>query len=793
MDKRALRARGQKIFTRVKKQGYAFVALSLCGLALVSACADAGYRYFSTNDDFQDKVKTSSFGYYHLYRDLLSYPKYPVEPTLLEESIQDDGRSGGQDKWLDERNKYMSQKYFPTWVYSQGECTRPSYESALVALRVREGVYTASELQSWITDREDSWGGCAAISAKDGGNYDEGVTPAVKQSLLAKEKALKQTAGVSFDSKSPQKLSWFSRFFSAAYHKTLSFFGFKKSGRSELPAQSVATSGDDTTSIVVSGITLTKRDLKIQDLEYHLAAAAFYANNFDDAELRVKRIAEDSNSVWQREAKLTLGRIYIKRAQAVGPRNQSPLLTLYASQDIDATSEKDSLKSYQEHMKRAYDYFVLLRKDPTMVKYADDVSDFADYTFARANPFGRLKQVSEVLSKKEVSEEVVTKLLPDLHQVQNVTQMKETGDDLLDWLLVVGNYGAEQPLYDVVHSLSYDHSARDKQTELEVSKRLYSIARKNFLSLHNSEWAYAVAALASQDSNFKDKELARNAAQVLDKKLYRDTASTAVLEKVGLLVIKHPDFFTSDEIRRYYKLISTKGDELQSLAFMLAQTNEEAGPYLDLRDFSSLSQETLKKLFPFAKDVKNYLALEIFRRAGLFEDWQTASEYARSLTWPPTMGAYSSDDDKGESHQYLVDKFVKAPDDATRKLLYVALASTKSEMWACGYKKDTESGKSPLPQFMTVVDTQKRENEKKVTEKNTTVWIGKYLATLSYQTIDKNFQDVIPSAMGDYVSLVTRYNHCYDDEKTGYSKKVFNSLKKDFPDSKASKVTDYYY
>ncbi len=812
MDKKALRARGQKIFTRVKKQGYAFGALFVCSLVLVSACADVGYNPFSTKDDVQSKVKTSSFSYYHLYRDLLSYPKYQVASSTSVDGTYEDleeqreRRSKAVDRWLDERNKYMSQKYFPTWFYSRGECMRPSYESALEALKVREGIYGASDLESWITDREDSWGGCAAISAKDGDINDGTFTPAVKQSLLAKEKLLKQTLDGGFDSKSPKKLAWFSRFFSTAYHKTLSFFGFEKDVGSSLPVKQRVASGDDTQSVSLSGITLTKGDLKIQDLQYHLAASSFYASNFDDAELRIKRIAEDSNSVWQREAKLTLGRIYIKQAQAVGPRNQSPLLSLYTLQDTSDASEKDSLKLYQEHMKHAYDYFVLLRKDRTMAKYADDISDLIDYSFARIDPFGRLKQVSEVLSKKDVSEEVVKKLLPDLHRVDDVARMKETGDDLLDWLLVVGNYEEEVPLYDVVHSFSYDYTARDEQTELDVSKQLYSIARKNFLSLHNSEWAYAVAVRASQDSNFKDKELARSAAQVLDKKLYRDSASTAVLEKVGLLAIKHPEFFSHDEIRHFYKLISAKGKELQSLAFMLAQTSEEAGPYLDVRDFSSLSKETLKGLHPYAhgktdaekkesgftedKDVKNYLALEIFRRAGLFEDWQTASEYAKSLSWPPTTTDYSYDD-KGVPHQYLVDKFVQAPDDATRKLLYVALASTKSEMWACGYNKDTVSNPS-LALFTTTRDVQNREVEKTTTEKNTALWIGKYLTSLDYQTVDKNFQDVIPSAMGDYVSLVTRYSHC-NENKTDYSKKVFDRLKKDFPDSKASKVTDYYY
>jgi hypothetical protein len=468
-------------------------------------------------------------------------------------------------------------------------------------------------------------------------------------------------------------------------------------------------------------------------------------------------------------------------------------------------------------MKIAYDYFVTLQKDPTMLDRIADVNDFVDYTYSRVDPLERLKQVSKTLSKNTITEDVVIKELSDLHQARNVTDAKETGDDLIDWFIVVGSDSDRQ--YDPY--TSFDESQFFEKQNQALWSSLNTIAKKNFNKKHTSAWAYAVVDLASQEDSFDDKALVRDAFSVLDRKQYVATAFDAILEKEGRVIVKHPTFFTQTEIEKYYALISKKAQrDMKSktyvyhqtvfphLAYLLSTTVSQSGTFVDLRDLDILPVSILLQMYPYVpsddalkssaytKDTKNFFALEIFRRSGLMEDWQTATDYAKLILWPETSSLYDGDEahQKTSYYQDLLQYFITTQDVPTKKFMYISLATTKREMWRLGNSNavpDSTTIQHTTPLFFREQNGNTIREEKIKTEISTQESIGKYLVDLDYTTIDEKYRYLIPQTMSDYVMLVTRYS--YDDKGKEYSKKVFNRLHKDFPDSIQAENTKFYY
>jgi hypothetical protein len=224
------------------------------------------------------------------------------------------------------------------------------------------------------------------------------------------------------------------------------------------------------------------------DRAYQIAAANFYARNFEQAEPQFRAIARDQNSPWRATSAYLLARCYIRRATLA----DMPAAMSQASSALDGILKDDSLKAVHPASARLLK-FVRARLDPEHSLHelaqsilAKNVSptlaqDFTDYLFLFYKRDGSLTPTDDLTDWLETFRAPMAASdhsLQRWHETQSlpwlVAALAQTRTSAPDLLEAAENIKPDSPAYATVAFHTIRLLEESKQTA-EARRRLDTI------------------------------------------------------------------------------------------------------------------------------------------------------------------------------------------------------------------------------------------------------------------------------------------------------------------------------
>jgi len=151
-----------------------------------------------------------------------------------------------------------------------------------------------------------------------------------------------------------------------------------------------------------------------QDRSYQMAAAQFYAGNFDDAVREFEAIARDTASPWSRWGEYLAARAVVRKAASVPAANGSDV----------AVFDSDLLRDARARLVR----IAASTSDPQILHA---VNDELGYVLVRLDPVARLTQVSTALSKPDPD---FRNDVTDLDVLLSQEKPATAATDLVQWI-----------------------------------------------------------------------------------------------------------------------------------------------------------------------------------------------------------------------------------------------------------------------------------------------------------------------------------------------------------------------
>jgi hypothetical protein len=143
------------------------------------------------------------------------------------------------------------------------------------------------------------------------------------------------------------------------------------------------------------------------DRAYQIAAANFYARNFEQAESQFRSIAQDQNSPWRATSAYLLVRCHIRRATLA----DKPEAMAQAESELQAIAKDDSLKAMQPA-----------------------AASLLQFVRARLNPELRLHELSQSILAKNAGPTLAQDFTDYLFLFYKRDGSRTPPDDLTDWL-----------------------------------------------------------------------------------------------------------------------------------------------------------------------------------------------------------------------------------------------------------------------------------------------------------------------------------------------------------------------
>lgn len=138
------------------------------------------------------------------------------------------------------------------------------------------------------------------------------------------------------------------------------------------------------------------------DKEYQEAAMDFYQANFDAAERKFRKIADNYDHPWREYASLVIGRIYIRKAE------------LGTVEKYDASDKPEDIKKDQKIRDRWYakaeKQFNKILIDSSLAEIHSGAKDLLNFVLFRINPKKRLKIAEDVLLASNEASEIISNI-----------------------------------------------------------------------------------------------------------------------------------------------------------------------------------------------------------------------------------------------------------------------------------------------------------------------------------------------------------------------------------------------
>jgi len=586
------------------------------------------------------------------------------------------------------------------------------------------------------------------------------------------------------------------------------------------------------------------------DRDYQIAAAYFYATDYDEAEKRFAAIAQNKTSPWHDTAVYLLSRVALRRASAVS-----------SDDSLDAQKQQARALVYYQQAEKQLNS---LLADPSLAQFHDSARQLLNLTTFRTNP----EKLHNALAKKLLATAENDHFYQDLTDYRwildkvavsdagNLRQKLRQQSDLTDWIFTLQRDENDGYALALEKSLTTNNKAGLAAYLTKANKDAFAHAIEKWQATKNEAWLVASLIKATKDSpNLADlmtasKAVARTSPAFLtvnyhlarlqiaqgqtneprkmidsilsDKSLQLSVSTTNQLLSERLLLAQNLDEFVQFS-QRHAAAFGFNGSDSELVDLAVPKEGDDyykkQRPWLNRSLFDTDATEIMNTLMPLSlleklaqhPDLPAYLKPKVmvsaWTRAVVLNEEKTALELA-----PETMNCIP------ELKQSMP-AFIEAKDPKTRLFEADWLMLNNPAMrpvvdygleretgfsaiddyrdnWWCNFKQADTSDKGDTPQLVAPVFLSPAELAEATTENAT---IAKHASSGSnYLAAEASewarqipTEKRLPNAL--YLAVkATRYG-CQNCETEKVSKAAFDILKTRFGNTPWKKKTPYWF
>ncbi|MEI6268330.1 MAG: hypothetical protein WCP01_05570 [Methylococcaceae bacterium] len=203
------------------------------------------------------------------------------------------------------------------------------------------------------------------------------------------------------------------------------------------------------------------------DRDYQIAAAYFYATDYDEADKRFAAIAQNKSSPWRDTAVYLLSRVALRRASAV-----------LSDDSLDAQKQQaQALVYYQQAEKQLNNILA----DPSLAQFHDSAQQLLNLVTFRTNP----EKLHNTLAKKLLA----------------TAENKHFYQDLTDYRWILDKVTASDDAFNLRQKLRQQSDLTDWIFTLQrVENNDYALAVEKSLTTNNKAWLVAFLTKANKDA-----------------------------------------------------------------------------------------------------------------------------------------------------------------------------------------------------------------------------------------------------------------------------------------------------
>lgn len=739
--------------------GHEAILNSEYGIILSNWGSEYMYPIYSDliNKKFTDKIKGALTSFY----EGTYYPRNNIDDAIKQ--------------WQEARKLVTSKekqinayKYDEDGYYIYANCLSSSFITAAETLEERAKIYNKEEIKEWLDGQDAVFANCGQ----------------------AEELGFSSDLTAFIGNKSGSFIDFFARiydFIKGIFAKVFLFF------RNIFP-------GEEKVSKQISAINAS--ELLKYDKEYQQAAAAFYQNNFEEAEELFKKIADNQKSPWRGYSALALARVYIRDQQydkAIA-QLEKILRDNYLSQFHKAAKSSISFVNFRINPKQE------MKNNEEVLFASNDSNEIVNNLENFSSLFYRNFHYGFWFWAKDISEDEYNEYFDDYEKY-----VFKEGGDFSKWLYVWWNpkgadylnfalqkYEEQKSLPWLLASLKLmtpDNPSRDKiiQDSLKIPEKS---------SAYFTATYYRLKLFIKMGKKQEVKEL-------IDRLLNTINFEKMPSVKNHLYDLKMQ---VADNLRDVlsYSMMTVVATDDEDTAVSPVQTDEKFldkrikiffNEYLPMEKWVEIASNN--ELFP--DSVKEQIRYIAFVRAFLLDDIAAAGKMANLLSVNDKTAQrdfadflrVSNIEEKKFAAALVILDYPRLGNVLNGKIdEAIGIESFKGmdpynyDWWSCSYENHKDYDLEFVKKFISSQEVEKAQLENK---KIYNITFPNYLPDLVINYAIKNQNDPrVPEAL-HLVVIYNRFAGCKDDETTNFSKKAFQLLHKNYPNNYWTKETPYYY
>jgi hypothetical protein len=587
------------------------------------------------------------------------------------------------------------------------------------------------------------------------------------------------------------------------------------------------------------------------DRDYQIAAAYFYATNYDAAEKLFSAIAQNKSSPWRDTAVYLLSRVSLRKASAVS-----------SDDSLDAQNQQARALVYYQQAEKQLNSILA---DPGLVQFHDSARQLLNLTTFRTNP----EKLHNTLAKKLLATAENEHFYQDLTDYRwildkvatpdavNLRQKLRQQSDLTDWIFTLQRDENDGYALAVEKSLITNNKAWLVAFLTKANKDAFAHALEKWQATKNEAWLVASLIKATKDSpNLADlmtasKAVARSSPAFLtvnyylvrlqiaqgqtdeprkmidsilsDKSLPLSVSTTNQLLSERLLLAQNLDEFVRFS-QRHAAAFGFNGSDSELVNFAVIPKEgddyyKKQRPWLSRSLFDTDATDIMNTLMPLSlleklaqhPDLPAYLKPKVmvsaWTRAVVLKEEKTALELApETMSCIPELKNYMPAfiDAKNAKNRLFEADWLMLNNPAMRPVVDYGLERETGfsdiddyrDNWWCNFKQADKSENGDASQLMAPVFLSPAELAE-ATAENATITKhassgSNYLAAeASKWATQIPTEKRLPNAL--YLAVkATRYG-CQNCETEKVSKAAFNILKARFGNTPWKKKTPYWF
>jgi len=559
------------------------------------------------------------------------------------------------------------------------------------------------------------------------------------------------------------------------------------------------------------------------DRAYQIAAAHFYATNFDEAKTHFEKIADDRASEWHEQARYLVARSLIRKA-SLG----------------DEAARKDSLTLAETQLKRVL-------SETTQAALRDSAQNLLSLVRMRLNPAERVKELSQSLSKNEPNNHLyqelwdytilLDKYLGDSDQPVDENFKKAVDavekDDMTDWILTFESEEKETldrslAQWEKTNSIPWLIAALSKidarhaktaslvsaAERIEPTSTAYATAQYHLirLLLERNERATARVKLDAMLTG-------QNALPASSANHFRHQRMLLANDLDDFLKFaqRQPAAFSWDDDGRENAIDIKEDEELKALAGRAMFDNDAAQIFNEKFPLSLLTEAASHRTLP--EHLRKQVALTAWTRAAILDDVENGKALvpvvsALAPELKSNLDSYLAATNAGQRKSAALYAILKFPGLQTLVTSNVGRLTPLGERdiyrdnWWCAVADESkaatdesdeatqETPKAPAAsekvEMSFLSDTQKAAAKRERAQLIALGTAPNYLAREAIEWANRTPNDPrVPEALHIAITA-TRYG-CTDKETGKWSKAAFQLLHKRYPKSVWARKTPYWF